>query len=139
MELDILSLEKSIAKLEEVHAVATKTRNGEMAEYLRLAAIKSFELAYGLSYNMLRRYLKVTESNPDNIDSMSFQNIISLGFERKLLPNGLEEWMKYREKRNIINLADDEEKAMEIFSVIQDFMRDASFLRDKLKERVANL
>ena len=139
MELDISSLEKSIAKLEKVHAVAIKDRNGELAEYLRMAAIKVFELTYGLSHRMLRRYLEITEPSTAIIENMSFQNIIRLGSERKLLLNDLEEWAKYREKRNIINLAYDEEKAMEIFSVIQNFMSDARFLRDELKERVANL
>ena len=142
MALDLSSLEKAIGQLDKAHALTLSDlakSDAEVAQAFRMAAIQAFEFTYELCFRMLKRFLKMSEPNPERIDDATFQSLIRLGCERGLLRSDLPRWMEYRRKRGITSHTYDEQKALEVFSVVPDFIREARHLFDKLKERAASL
>jgi len=86
MKLDLSPLERAVAQLETFYDLSLQPQEREvMAEALRLATIQAFKYSYEFSVRMLRRYLEMTEANPNALDAASFQNLIRLGSERGLL------------------------------------------------------
>ena len=79
MKLDLSPLENAVLQLEE----ALELSNSELVEldprlrrHLRAAVIQAFEFTYNLSFKMLRRHLEMGFDNPEEIDRMSFSNVI---------------------------------------------------------------
>lgn len=141
-KLDLSPLDKAIAQLDKYYAMATSQEakaNADTAEAFRMAAIQAFEFTYELSYKMLKRFLEMTEASPEGIDDSTFQGLIRLASERGLLLSDLPAWMEYRKQRGTTSHAYDSDKALLVFEAIPAFAREARFLRDKLKERVATL
>ena len=142
MILDITSFEKALIQLEEsmMYCQSDLAKNdAKLGTHLRAAAIQAFEFTYELSFKMLKRYLEMTEPNPNAIDEMSFANIIRLANERGLLLSGIVSWKKYREERGATRHAYNEAKAEEVFSHIEDFMREAIYLSIRLTEKIKNV
>jgi nucleotidyltransferase substrate binding protein (TIGR01987 family) len=125
----------------------TPLRNAleQLAEGLRLASqpgaleivrdgvIQRFEYCYELSWKMLRRYLEITESNPQSIDALSFGDLIRLGFERGLLRSSYDVWAGFRRARGTTSHAYDRSKAEEVYRAIPDFYVEAQFLLSRLE------
>jgi nucleotidyltransferase substrate binding protein (TIGR01987 family) len=103
---------------------------------LRAAAIQAFELTYELSWKMLKRYLKLSEANPAEIETMSFPDLIRTGCDKGLLLSDLKEWSRYRQERGITSHTYDHAKAQEIFECIPDFLKDAKYLLEQLQARI---
>src|SRR5690606_25918606 len=77
MKLDLSPLERAVAQLDTFYDLSLQPQEREvMAEALRMAAIQAFEYSYEFSVKMLRRYLEMTEPNPNALDDASFQNLI---------------------------------------------------------------
>ena len=77
--LDFSSLKKAIASLDEA---VTEYKKDFHNKFVRDASVQRFEYIYELSYKMLKRYLEMTEPSAEEIDQMSFPNLIRMGFER---------------------------------------------------------
>ena len=133
MFLDISSLEKALSSL---GAALTELQKGDANTFVRDATIQRFEFSYELAHKMLKRYLEMTESSVEEIDQMSFQTLIRTGAERGLLVNSWDVWSVYRNARNLTSHTYNEEKAIQVCQVIQDFYKDAIYLLDQLKLRV---
>lgn len=132
--LDLSSLTKAVASLKEaVEAYHQQRAN----EFIRDASIQRFEYTYELCHKMLKRYLEASEPNAEEIDQMDFSNIIRTGAERGLLMNSWDKWRVYRHARNLTAHTYDEKKAIEVVVVIPEFLDEASYLLDRLKERVS--
>ena len=134
IDLNIEPLEKAIASLE-----AALERHGQNPDddMIRDASIQRFEFTYELAHKMLKRFMEATSANPDEFDKMIFQNLIRAGNERDLLRSDWSEWKKYREARSTTSHTYDEAKAREVFAVVPDFLAEARFLRDRLREGLA--
>jgi nucleotidyltransferase substrate binding protein (TIGR01987 family) len=65
---------------------------------------------------------------------MNFMDLIRTGQESGLVRE-VPQYREYREKRNIISHTYDEDKAMEIISVIDPFLHEMRFLLNELKKR----
>lgn len=131
--LDLSSLVKALASLDEAIREYDHQR-GNL--FIRDATIQRFEYSYELSHKMLKRYLELTESNSEEIDQMSFSNLIRTGAERGLLLHSWEAWSIYRNARNLTSHTYNESKAIQVCNVIPDFLKDAQYLLTTLQSRI---
>src|SRR5689334_6674416 len=91
----IIQLEKS---LDYYHSDVVQSDPGLVLQ-LRAASIQAFEFTYELSWKMLKRYLKMTEPNPDAIETLSFPDLIRKGCDKGLLLSDVKIWNQYRRER----------------------------------------
>ena len=128
-KLILTSLENAVASLQDALNEYAK----EEDTYVRDAVIQRFEYTYELSHKLLKRHLEATAANPDEIDTLSFQDIIRLGSERQLLRSGWEKWSLYRKLRGTTSHTYDEAKAQEALKKIPEFYEEAHFLLQQLQ------
>lgn len=133
MLLDFSSFEKALISLQRV-LERSSTVPGD--EDIRDACIKRFKYTYELAFKMLKRQLDQELPSREELDQLSFRDVIRVGAERGLIAMP-ERWFDYRDKRNITSHTYDEEKAREVFSVLSDFAADATDLLARLKNRHA--
>ena len=79
IDLNIGSLEKAILSLEAALARHDLIPDDDM---VRDACIQRFEFTYELSHKMLKRFLEATSASPEEIDRLSFQDLVRTGSER---------------------------------------------------------
>lgn len=137
MELNTASLEKAITRLQEAlsYCASPLAQDEHLALHLRAAAIQAFEFTYELSLKMLKRYLSLTEPNPNIIDEFSFNEFIRKGYEKGLILSELEVWKEYRKNRGTTSHTYDEDKDLEVFEQIPSFLKEAQYLLSELKAR----
>lgn len=134
IDLNIEPFEKAIASLEVALDRQAKDTSDDL---VRDACIQRFEYTYELAHKMLKRFLEGTSANPDEFDNMAFQDLIRSGNERGLLRSDWSRWKEYRRARGTTSHTYDEEKAREVFSIVPDFLLEARFLRDRLRDGLA--
>lgn len=133
MNLDFSSYEKALSSLQRV-LERSYTVPGD--EDIRDACIQRFEYTYELAFKMLKRQLEQELPSSEELDQLSFKELVRVGAERGLIAVP-ERWFDYRAKRNITSHTYDEEKAREVFTVLADFAADAADLLKHLKSRHA--
>ena len=79
MKLDVTSLGNAVLRLREGFA---RHQREPQDEQVRDGLIQRFEFTYELSHRMLRRYLRELAASPDEIEQMSFADLIRLGMHR---------------------------------------------------------
>ncbi len=131
--LDLTTLKKAIDSLFEVIEVYRKDKKNLIT---RDSMIQRFEYTYSISLKMIKRYFKTGAFIFDNIESMTFNEMIRQANKMGLLKTDLEKWDNYRQKRNLTSHTYDETIAIEVVSIIEDFADEAKFLYNKLKEKV---
>jgi len=82
---------------------------------------------------MLKRYLESTSPNPEIFDAMPFADLIRSGNEQALLLGDWTRWKLFREMRAKSSHTYDEGIALEVISVIPDFIIEAKTLFERLK------
>lgn len=139
MRLNLTSFKNAIAQLEQslsyYHSELVQSDPGLVLQ-LRAAAIQSFEFTYELSWKMLKRYLKMSEANPAEIEALSFPDLIRMGSDKGLLLSDLKEWNRYRQERGTTSHTYDNSKAQEIFEKLPGFLKEAQYLLTQLETRV---
>lgn len=133
MMLDFSSFEKALTSLQRVLVRSAGTPGDDD---LRDACIQRFEYTYELSFKMLKRQLEQELPASAELDHLPFKEIIRIGAERGLIM-APERWFDYRDKRNITSHTYNEQKAREVYSVLDDFAADASDLLARLTTRDA--
>lgn len=134
MTLDLSSLKKAINALNR----ALNEYEKNPSEFVKDSCIQRFEFTYELSHKFIKRYLEITEANRDEIDEMSFQQLIRRATEKGLLLSDLKVWKDYREIRIQANQACGENIAVKVFEAIPDFFKEAEYLYECLEERDAS-
>ena len=133
MELLTRPLEKALARL-ELHIGLTESSLGgsdpNLAEAFRTASIKSFEFTYALAIAMIDRVLAMDSRNPEEIEDMDFQERMRMAWEKGYL-KAAEAWVRYRAYRNITSHTYREEKAIEVYAVLPDFVDAVRYLLAK--------
>lgn len=140
--LDLSSLEKSIAQLEDALKYCASDiakKDEQLAYHLRAGAIQAFEFTYELSYKMLKRYIEVSEQNPNIIEEMTFNDIIRKGYEINLLKADINAWRSFRKDRGTTSHTYDEDKAKDVFDSIPAFLEEAKFLLESIQNRQKHL
>lgn len=128
--IDLTSFEKVLNSLFEV----IKIYNTDTTDLItRDSMIQRFEYTYSISLKMIKRYFANGAFVFENIDIMTFNEMIRQANKMGLLRSNLEKWDDFRQKRNLTSHTYDEEIAQQVVTIIEDFSLEAKFLLDKLK------
>lgn len=129
------SLEKTISTLENQ---AWFDQQDEIIQDTLIAgSIQKFEFVYELSIKMLKRQLKAIESNDSDIDSTDFRDMLRISAQYGLIELP-EAWFDYRKMRNITSHTYDQNKALQVYHGISDFLESSRFLIAQLQKRNPN-
>ena len=129
MSLDLTPLTKAIARLSE--GLERLGRDADDTQ-LRDGLIQRFEFTYDLAHKMIRRALEQAAANPDEIDRMSFPELIRTASEQGLIGSDWTAWRTWREMRNITSHTYDEAKAMLVVEGIPAFLTEAQEVARRL-------
>lgn len=133
-KLDIAPLERVIERLQEGLA---RYQADTTATLIRDGLVKRFELTYELGYKTLQRYLEYASASSEQFDKMIFPDLIRTANEQGLLLGDWPKWKEFRDMRAKTSHAYDEKIALEVVAGIPRFLEEATYLRDRLWERLA--
>ena len=133
-DLEISPFERAIQRLEEG---LTRYQTDTSDTQIRDGLVQRFEFTYELGHKVLKRYLEYASANPEQIDTMAFQDLIRTGNEQGLLLGEWPDWRGFREMRGKTSHTYNETVAIEVVEGIPRFLEEAIYLRDKLNERLA--
>jgi len=131
-KIDLSSFENALNSLKEVIEVYNSNPSNLIT---RDSMIQRFEYTYSLALKMIKRYFSQSAFASENVEGMTFNEMIRNANKMGLLKSNLETWDDYRLKRNMTSHTYDEEVAISVVSIIQRFESEASFLLTKLKEK----
>jgi nucleotidyltransferase substrate binding protein (TIGR01987 family) len=137
MKLYVKPFEKALGQLEKsLYYVSSElaSRDVELRQQFRAAAIQAFEYTYELSFKMLRRMLEQIVPNPGELREMAFMDLIRTAAEAGLIQD-VAAFRVYREMRNITSHTYDEEKAEQMLTVLDQFVIDMRFILVELERR----
>ena len=129
--LDISALENAENRLQEMLARYKKETNDEA---VRDSVIQRFEFTYSIALKTLRKYFIERAFILEDVNQMSFNEMIRTASQLNLIKSNLEKWTIYREMRNMTSHTYDEKIALQVVSVIPDFSDEITYLLTKLKE-----
>ena len=129
--LDFTALENSVYRLKEV---VEKYKENEQDSIVRDSLIQRFEFTYSISLKLLRRYFMERAFFVDDINSLSFNDMVRTATRLGLLKSDLEMWTKYREMRNLTSHTYDEEVALKVAKIVPCFYEEALYLLKKFKD-----
>lgn len=130
--IDLTAFDRILNSLFEVIEIYKKNKSDLIT---RDSMIQRFEYTYSISLKMIRRYFKFGAFVFDNIEGMTFNDMIRQANKMGLLSSNLEVWDNYRQKRNLTSHTYDENIAKEVVSVIEDFAGEAKYLYERLREK----
>lgn len=132
--LDLTSFENAISSLYDVINIYNSDKTNI---YMRDSMIQRFEYTYSLSLKMLKRYFSQSAFEKENLDGMTFNEMIRTANRMELLKTDLEIWDDYRQKRNMTSHTYNENVAKDVVAIIPNFKDEAEFLLNRLKEKLA--
>ena len=100
---------------------------------LRDGVSQRFEFTSELSHRMLRRFLEAIAANPQDIATLSFQDLIRVGSEQGLVSSSWPVWRTYRQARTDTSHTDDEAKALQVVAILPDFVNEVRALLRNLE------
>jgi nucleotidyltransferase substrate binding protein (TIGR01987 family) len=131
---DLSAFEKAIQRLDEGYQ---RYQHDTTDTQIRDGLIQRFEFTYELSHKMLKRYLEYASPTPEQFDGMTFQDLIRSGNEQSLLLGEWPDWKRYRDMRGRSSHTYDERVALGVVDGIPEFLEEARFLCDRLREKLA--
>jgi nucleotidyltransferase substrate binding protein (TIGR01987 family) len=136
MRINISSLEKAVESLAvalEAYGNSPYQEGSAERELMRDGVIQRFEYSFELSWKMLKRYLK--EYSLERVDLLTNRDLFRVGYQQGMLRDA-EAWLDFLEKRNLTSHTYDAATAEVVYQSARDFMRDARFLLERLREKV---
>ena len=134
MALDATPLRNAVERLREGLA---RHKREPLDEQLRDGLIQRFEFTYELAHRTLRRYLRESAASPEDIESLTFADLIRAGSAQGLLRGGWPEWRRYREMRTRSSHTYYAETASAVVEQIPDFLQETEYLCAELHRRLA--
>jgi nucleotidyltransferase substrate binding protein (TIGR01987 family) len=134
MELDISALERAILRLEEAVAAYQLDMSQSL---IRDGLVQRFEFTYEISHKLLRRYLAANPGPPEAISTANFADLIRIANQQDLLLGDWPRWKAFRDMRARTSHSYNEAVALDVVAGIPGFLDEARFLRDRLRERLA--
>ncbi len=128
-DVEIAPFERAIQRLEEG---LLRYQDNESDTQIRDGLIQRFEFTYELAHKSLKRYLEYASANPGQFDEMTFQDLIRTGNEQGLLLGDWPSWRDFRGMRAKTSHTYNENTALEVVEGISQFIREVTYLRDKL-------
>lgn len=130
---DVSLLRRALDRL--VEGLARYQRDTSDAQ-IRDGLVQRFEFTYEIAHKLLKRYLAFASADPEQFDSMSFQNLIRTANEQDLLRGDWTHWRVFREMRSRTSHTYNEDVALEVVAGIPDFIDEATVLLARLQERL---
>lgn len=137
MKLELTPLEKAVSQLKG----SLDMYNSELAEsmphtkqYFRSATIQAFEYTYELAFKMIKRRIAMSLGNPNEIDNMTFNDIMRIAYGKNIVRSDASVWCKYRDQRGTTSHTYDEDKAQKVFESATDFLDEARYVLYRLQE-----
>ncbi len=129
MTLDPTPLANAIARLREgLH----RYEQDRTDEQIRDGLIQRFEFTYELAHRTLKRRLKETAADPDEIEALAFADLIRAGTARGLLRGDWPTWRRFRDLRARTSHTYDTKVALPVIAAIPEFLAEADHLRAAL-------
>ena len=128
---NITALENAENRLQEMLARYNKEHEDEA---VLDSVIQRFEFTYSIALKTLRKYFIERAFVLEEVNQMSFNEMIRTASQLNLLVSNLEKWTVYREMRNMTSHTYDEEIALQVVSIIPDFSKEIAYLITRLKE-----
>lgn len=136
MRLDLTSLEGAVASLaRSVHAAALYAASlpPDLTETVRSGIIQNFEVAYELSWKMMKRWIEANASS-ECVDGVTRCALFRLAAENRLIEN-VDLWMSFHAARNETSHAYDHETAQEVSKSAEGFVAVAQSFLSTLQAR----
>ena len=127
---DISSLENAVKRLGEI---LVRYQKDVTDDGIRDSVIQRFEFTYSIALKTLRKYFFERAFVVDDVEHMSFNDMIRTANRLDLLKSDLEIWTNYRNMRNLTSHTYNEEIALKVVSIIPAFYEEILYLVDKLK------
>jgi nucleotidyltransferase substrate binding protein (TIGR01987 family) len=134
MKLDTSSLGNAVQRLREGLARYEREPGDEQ---LRDGLIQRFEFTYELSHRMLKWFLKKIAPSPDDIEGLSFADLIRAANAQSLLVGDWPAWRRFREMRTRTSHTCDAKVASKVVAAIPAFLEEVEYFCSKLQRRNA--
>ena len=112
---DISSLENATKRLGEVLQRYNLNINDDV---IRDSVIQRFEFTYSLVLKTLKKYFMRNAFLTEDLNQMTFNELVRTANQLNLLKSNLEKWAKFREMRNLTSHTYDEEVALKVIKII---------------------
>ena len=129
--LDIEALIKANTRLNEA---VIRFKKDETDNIVRDSVIQRFEFTYLIALKTIRKYFIERAFVTENINQMSFNDMIRTANQMNILKSDLTIWTNYREMRNLTSHTYDEEIAQQVVSVIPDFYKEIEYLINTIQD-----
>ena len=134
MTLDITSLDYAVQRLREGLA---RHQREPADEQIRDGLIQRFEFTYELSHRTLKRFLKESAASLDEIEQMSFADLIRTANAQGLLRGDWPAWRRFRQMRARTSHTYNATTAEQVVAAIPGFLQEAEHLVAELRRRLA--
>lgn len=129
--LDISKYERAVNKLGEI--IQRYNQNTE-DDAIRDSVIQRFEFTYSIALTTLRKYFIDRAFVIEDVNQMSFNDMVRTANQLNLLKSNLEVWSDFRRIRNMTSHTYDEKTAQKVVEIIPQFYEEAVFLLHAVKD-----
>ncbi len=123
--LDISKYERAVNKLGEI--IQRYNQNTE-DDAIRDSVIQRFEFTYSIALTTLRKYFIDRAFVIEDVNQMSFNDMIRTANQLNLLKSNLEVWSDFRRIRNMTSQAYYESIAEKVINIIPKFYEEMKYL-----------
>lgn len=128
--LDFTALENSLQRLGEVVEIYKKNPQDTI---VRDSLIQRFEFTYSITLKTLRKYFIERAFIVDDVNKLSFNEMVRTAMQLNLLKSDLAKWTEFREMRNLTSHTYDENVALKVSGIVPDFYEEIKYLLKELK------
>lgn len=128
--LDFTPLENSLQRLGEVVEIYKKNPQDTI---VRDSLIQRFEFTYSITLKTLRKYFIERAFIVDDVNKLSFNEMVRTAMQLNLLKSDLAKWTEFREMRNLTSHTYDENVALKVSGIVPDFYEEITYLLKELK------
>ncbi|QIM67264.1 hypothetical protein A4G16_07735 [Mannheimia granulomatis] len=129
------SLEQTMNQLSDTHWFNQQLPI--VQDTLIAGAIQKFEFVYELSLKMIKRQLQQEAISIEDLQAYSFKDILRDALKSGLIDD-MAKWVTFRDMRNITSHTYNQDKAIAVYSQIEDFLEYSRFLVEQLRLRNQN-
>lgn len=136
MKLDFTSLENAVASLERsINAANTYADQlpPELKETVRSGIIQNFEVAYELSWKMMKRWIE-NNISAESADGVTRRELFRQAAENRLIAD-VDQWMRFHASRNETSHTYNNETAQEVSASANEFLTAAQSFLTSLRAR----
>ena len=134
-ELSLINLENSFNTLKECYGDYCSQKDEKLKNYIKDSCIQRFEYTYEAAKKIMNKFLKKEYDKNDS--DLTINNIFREMYGLGLIEN-FENWVDYRQKRNLTSHEYDINLTYPIIDIIPNFINDTEFLINKLESVLTN-